>query len=228
MTQVIQQELNAEGRTIQEQAFALTVSDQPSFERAGLFLRTVKEYLKRVGEVFDPIVKKAHDTWKEALEQKNKLEAPALQAERALKATRAAYEGERRQQAAEAQRRADAESQRLQEEAKLKVALEAEARGDGQGADRILEAPTPPAPIIVPAAIIPPPVKTEGMSFRSNYKAEIVDLFALVKAVAAGQAPLAYVQGNLTALSQAAKALKDELRVPGVRVVLELVESVRV
>lgn len=229
MTQELaHQELNAEGRTLQERAGALVITDQPSFERAGVFLRSVKEYLKRVGEVFDPIVRKAHGAWKEALEQQKKLEAPALEAERVLKGMMGHYDMEQRRLAQEAQRLADAESQRLQDEVTLKAALEAEARGDDQGAARILEAPTPPVPIIVPAAIVPPLAKADGVSFRSNYSAEITDLKALVQAVAAGQVPLAYVQGNLPALNQAAKAMKEELRIPGVRVVVERVGTVRV
>lgn len=225
--EMIHQELNAEGRTLQEQAVSLVVTDQTSFERAGLFLRTLKEYLKRVAEVFDPLVKKAHETWKEALAQKQKLEAPALGAERALKSTMAAWDQVQRQLAREAEETARREQQRLSDDAKLDAAVEAEARGDGQAATRILEAPMPPTPIIVPAAITPPPPSAEGVSFRTNYRADVVDLKALIMAVASGQAAVAYLLANQPALNQAARAMKEELRIPGVRVVVERVAAVR-
>lgn len=229
MTQeLVHQELNAEGRTLQERALALVVTDAPSFERAGVFLRTVKEYLKRVGEVFDPIVKKAHDTWKEALAQKQKLEAPALDAERALKWTRAAWDEKQRQLIRDAEAVAARERTRLEDEAKLQAALDAEARGDGEGATRILDASAPPTPIIVPTVVMPSRPKSDGSSFRTYYRAKVTDLNALVQAVAKGQAPLAYLQANETALNGAARALKEELKVPGVRVISERGEAVRV
>lgn len=229
MTQeLIQQELNAEGRTLQEQAVALVVTDQPSFERAGLFLRTVKDYLNRVSEVFEPMVKKAHAAWKEVLAQKQKLEAPALEAERALKSTMAAWDQEQRRLARVAEATAAQEAQRLADEAKLQAALQAEARGDRQAAAKILDAPAPPTPIIVPAAFTPPPPKAEGISFRTTYKVEVTDLRALVVAVAAGTASLSYLQPNLVALNQSARALKEEFQVPGVRVIEEHGAAVRV
>lgn len=229
MTQeLIHQELNAEGRTLQEQALALVVTDPPSFERAGLFLRTVKEYLKRVDEVFQPIVQKAHAAWKEALGQKQKLETPALEAERALKATRAAWDEKQRALIREAEAQAAQERRRLEDEAKLQAALEAESRGDQEGAARILEAPAPPVPIIVPMAVTPTLPKSEGSSFRTYYRAEVTDLRALIVAVAAGTASMTYLQPNMVALNGSARALKEELKVPGVRVILERGEAVRV
>lgn len=226
-TLVAEQELRTTGEGLAEQATALRVVDEPTFQRAGVMLRMIKDYLARVGEVLNPIIQAAHKAHQEALGQKKKLEGPALEAERVLKASMGAYQVEQEHLARQAEALASAERQRLEEEAKLQAALEAEARGDGQGAERILEAPTPPVPIIVPAAVTPPPPKAEGVSFRTNYRAEVVDLKALVQAVAQGQAALAYLEPNLPALNQAARALKEELRVPGVRVIAERVAAVR-
>lgn len=220
-TLVAEQELKTTAAGLAEQATALRVVDEPTFQRAGTMLRAIKTYLARVGEVLNPIIQAAHKAHQEALTQKKRLEEPALVAERSLKASMGTYQTEQERLARAAEATAALERQRLEDEAKLQAALNAEARGDGQGAERILEAATPPAPIIVPAAVTPPPPKAEGVSFRKTYRAEVTDLRALVEAVAKGQVPLAYVEANLSALNQAARALKEELAVPGVRVIDE-------
>jgi len=226
-TLVVDQELKTAGEGLAGQAKALRVGDEPTFQRAGVMLRAVKDYLARVGEVLNPIIQAAHKAHAEALAQKKKLEGPALEAERVLKTSMGTYQVEQERLARAAEAAAEVVRARLEDEAKLQAALDAEARGDGQGAERILEAATPPAPIIVPAAVSPPPPKAEGVSFRTNHRAEVVDLMALVKAVAKGEAALAYLEPNLPALNQAARALKEELKVPGVRVIAERIAAVR-
>ena len=49
----------------------------------------------------------------------------------------------------------------------------------------------------------------------------MTDLAALVAAVAAGEVPLAALEPHLPFLNQQARALKDELRYPGVQVVVD-------
>lgn len=60
--------------------------------------------------------------------------------------------------------------------------------------------------------------KVSGASVRSNWKAEVVDLLALVKAVAAGEASIDLLEANTSVLNKRAKALEMEFKVPGVRV----------
>ena len=42
------------------------------------------------------------------------------------------------------------------------------------------------------------PAKPSGVSYRENRKAEVTDLMALVKAVAAGQAPVTRLKPDMT------------------------------
>ena len=227
MNLVIHEELKTAGQDLVRQATAMAIADEAGFQRAGLMLRATKEFLRRVEEVFGPIVKKAHETWREAIEQKKKIEAPALEAEQALKTGMGRWEETQRRLAQAAEAKAAVERERLEDEARLAAAIEAEVRGDIEQATRVMTAPTPPMPLIVPPAIAPPPPKAEGITFRTTYRAEVVDLKALVQAVAGGQVPLAYVEANQSALNQAARALKEELAVPGVRVIAERGATVR-
>lgn len=222
-----EQELQATGEALAVQAGTLMVTDQPSFELAGAMLQTVKGYRNRVGEILDPIIKKAHETHRQALEAKKKLEEPAVRAELAIKGALTAYEQEQARLRRQAEVLAEKERARLEEEARLQAALEAEARGDRKVAEKILEAPHPPAPVFTPPAILPAAPKAEGVSFRDQYRAEVTDLILLVKAVAAGEAPIGMLLPNLPMLNQMARALKEELRIPGVRVIADRVAMVR-
>ena len=54
---------------------------------------------------------------------------------------------------------------------------------------------------------------------RKNYKAEVVDVMALAKAVVAGTVPLQAIEGNSKFLNNQARMLKDDMKFPGVKVV---------
>lgn len=69
--------------------------------------------------------------------------------------------------------------------------------------------------------------EVQGVSYRDNWKMEVVDLMVLVKAVAKGQQPISLLLPNETAINQIVKALKAETNIPGVKVYSEKVSSVR-
>jgi hypothetical protein len=99
----------------------------------------------------------------------------------------------------------------------------ADAAGKKAEADRILEAVKPPPPPPAPPPP-PPPVQVAplrsaatGVSYRDNWKADVIDLMALVKAVSSGQAPLDYLLPNSQILNALAKSKKETMAVPGVK-----------
>lgn len=249
---VARAELDDQGGALVREAHAIEVVDPASFARAGEMLQTIKAYLRRVADVFGPIVEAAHRAHKTAVEQRKGLEAHALQAEGVLKRRLAVYEQEQerlRRAAEEAARRererleaeerarVAAEEARLRreaEEAQLAAAVAAEQAGDTETAERLVAAPVvapPVAPrqVFVPpaAAMVPPRPQADGVSFRDQYRAEVVSLLELVRAVAAGRAPLTLVQANQVALNGMARSLRGAMDVPGVRVVTERIAAVR-
>ena len=70
-------------------------------------------------------------------------------------------------------------------------------------------------------AVIPEVVKPAGVQLRETWRAEVVDFMALVKGVASGKVPPSYLLPNDSLLNQQARALKEELRLPGVKAVKE-------
>lgn len=69
--------------------------------------------------------------------------------------------------------------------------------------------------------------RVEGVSYRDNWRAEVTDLLALVKAVAAGKITLDALMPNEVWLNVQARALKNSLAVPGVRAVNNRVQNIR-
>jgi len=133
---------------------------------------------------------------------------------------RIAREEQRKREEAERQRQAEIDRKRREdEEAAMALAEEAEAKGDHEAAAEIIEEvsnPPPPEPAPAPAPIRQAP-KADGIQMRDNWKAEVTNLEALVRAVATGQAPIATLQANDKVLGQTARALKGTVEYPGVR-----------
>ena len=244
------QHVESQGFALVDQARVLAVVDSESFQRAGLLRQAIKAYLKKVAEVCDPVIEAGLHAHRTALKQKTTLEAPALEADKLamgrmveydqaqkarVREAELAVQRERERLEAEARAKAEVERKRLEaaaEERMVADALEAEARGDTEAAATIMAAPPAPVvvvpePIFVPLPQIEVP-KAEGISTREVWKAEVVDLSALVAAVASGRQSMAFLLPNQVALNGMARAQKGMLAIPGVKAVCEHIMPVRV
>jgi hypothetical protein len=233
--------LDRQGAELAQAVEGIAITDHASFGDAVEMLKTVKAYLRKVADLFDPIDAAQIAARKTTIEQRKKLEQHALTAEKLLKDRMAAYEREveRQRQAAElaaqkererleaeARAQAEAEQKRLQaeeDERRLAEAVKAEASGDVESARRLLEEPTlvptvMPAPVFMPPVDAPSAPRAAGVTFTTTYTAEVTSLIDLVKAVAAGQQPVTLLLANQVALNGMARAQKLAMKVPGVRV----------
>lgn len=145
----------------------------------------------------------------------------------------------REQEAREAEEFRLAEDRRLAEEAALNAQLQAEHEREIEEAleslpwnadtTQVAEICSTPAPepiriapeipVFAPVLSIPRTVAPKGLSMSCKFKAEVVSIRLLCQAVAAGKAPVEYVQANMPALNKVAGALKQSFSVPGVRAV---------
>lgn len=89
------------------------------------------------------------------------------------------------------------------------VTLQQEAAARRDVADAVTSMPAVAAPKAAPA----------GFSTRKKYDAEVVNLMELVKAVAAGDAPITLVTIDKTALRKRAEADKEAFKVPGCKLI---------
>ena len=213
--EVVTKEIEQQGGVLVAQAQGITVRNAETFQQAGVFLRTIAGYLKRVAEVFDPVVEAAHKAHKVAVEQRKKMAEPAQTAERLVKAAMGAYETAERERAAKAQREADAERRRLEDEERLHLASVLETQGKAKEAELALTAPVavrvPPSPVVV----MP---RAEGVSFREDWDFEIEDALLI---------PREYLIPDEKLIRATVKAQKAETKIPGIKAVPRTITSVR-
>ncbi len=220
--------LQKESQDWASRAQSLQVTDSESCVNASHLLRSVKQLRSQVQAWFQPHIeaamatkRKAEEARKALADERDKMEAPLVNAEGILKRSLLAYE-----QAQEAARMA--EEQRLQAEAQAQAEnatlayaarLEAEANATGdqgmlQEAQDILAQPIE-APVVSVSSQVP---KVQGVSYRDNWKAHPdVDVKALAAAVGRGEVPESFLEPNLTKINQFAKAWEGTKPVPGVR-----------
>jgi hypothetical protein len=211
-----QREIEQMAMSIPAHAKALKIIDAASYQRGGELIVAIKGLRKQIDECFDPIVKKAHEAHKEAVAQKKKVEAPLVEAEGLLKPALAAWDTKQEELRRAEQRRLEEEARKRAEDEQLAYAAQAERCGDKEAAQAILDAPVEVAPVIMTTA-----PKLAGVSYRETWSAQVTDMMALVKAVAAGQQPLSLLVVNIPGLNGMARALKGALNIPGVKAVCE-------
>lgn len=196
-------EVEERALAVVDEANGLVVASNETYEKAGAFLTGIKAIRKEIGEVFDPIISKAHLAHKEAVGQKKKAEAPLLKAEGIVKPRIAEYAKEQERVRQEEQARLLREAEKKAEEERLAKAEEAEKAGEKEEAEAILNEPDFVPPPVV-AKTIP---KLEGVSFRKNWKYQIVN-DALV--------PRDFLTVDTIKLGQYARSFKDKAKVAGV------------
>lgn len=192
--------------------------------------RPLDESKKRIMELFD--------TPKRALEQAESVLKTGLlaytklrdEAEEKIRKEREAAAQKLADEAASAQRAAEAEATAAAEKAAA-AQKAAEASGDPEAiaaaekaAEKAAEAENDAVATAVIAAsmehmapVVAEKTTLKGFSSRDSWKAEVTDLMALVKAVAAGDASLDLLEANTKAINQRVTALKAEFKAPGIR-----------
>ncbi len=215
-------EIESKALSIPDEAKAIIVKDDESFQKAGRILLVIKDIRKEINASFDPIITKAFAAHREACAQKKKVEAPLVEAEGIIKPRMAAYDDEQERKRREEEEKLRHEAIRKAEEEQLADAVSAEQSGMGDLAESIIDGPA-----YVPTVVVPqkPAAKVEGVSFRENWKAEVVDLKALLRAVVEGKVPANVIEPNMTVLNGLARSLKSQINYPGVRAVCEKIAA---
>jgi hypothetical protein len=206
--------------TLFERAKATKIMSPEDYVAACNFVLDLKAMMTEIDEGYDSIIAAAHKTHKDAIAKKKKYYDPVDQSVRLVGPMITRWDLEQK-------RIQDEETMRLQKieddrakELQLKTAVALDEMGEKGQADRVLNETPWSAPIVTPRAAYVPPVA--GVSKpRDNWKAEVTDLMALVKAIAAGgpgAPPIQCLQANDVFLGQQARSMKNTLAYPGVKV----------
>lgn len=209
--------------SIKEQADAIVVTDQASYDAANAINKAAYDEKKAFHVWFDPIDEASKKSRQAVIAQGKKIDEPL---DYVIKATgRKAAEWIRSEQAriAEEKRKAEEIARKEAEEAQIAAAEKLQAEGMTAAAEAVIS-----APVVTPKIEVSQPEKAEGVSYRENFSAEVVDLMTLVKAVAAGTAPICYLQADSVALNGWARSTKGTASIPGVKVVSNMIQARRV
>lgn len=206
--------LERSGSDLVTQARAIVITDDVTYRGAAGFLTEgVKALEKEILDFFRPLKRKAKELHDDLCSQERQKLEPVREAERIVKGAVQAYLDECERKRREEERRLAEEARKREEERQLREALDAAEQGDTALADAILEAPAPAPPPVRVAPIAP---KVSGIAQRETWSAEVTDLLAFVKFVAANPQFLHLLQANQTALNQQARSLRDKMNFPGV------------
>lgn len=195
---------------------ALQVTTREEDEVAKHEFLSGKEIEKLVKSTFERSKEIAFKAHKEMVAAEKEYLEPIQKALETINGKVLAFKAEQDRKAREEAERLAAEARRLEEDRKLHEAAAAEAAGDKEGAEAILNEPVAPVSLTVESDV----AKVSGVGTRSTWSAEVYDLKALVKWVAARMdsepAVLAYLQPGQVALNKIAQAQKKLMRIDGV------------
>jgi hypothetical protein len=190
------------------------VRSDPEYGIAAEALKDRLRMKRLIVDFFAPLKQAAHEAHKRLTKaEKDKLD-PLAGDEAYLKRAMASYKQEVEVVAAKARAEAEAKLRREAEDRQLEEAARLEAVGQTRAAEAVLAAPT-----IVPtmAAVSAVPA-AEGVSYVTTWKAEVIDLRALILAVAGNVDALGHLlSANDSTLGAFARSTKGNVNLPGVR-----------
>lgn len=205
-------EYEVKSSEINSQIQTLRIVDQSSYELSAGILKTVKEMSKRLDEKRKEITSPLDVAKKAVMDLFRSPSERLALAESNLKNKMLEYQNEQDRIRREAEEKLRLEAEKKQRELEER-AKKAEENGKVGKAEELRDK----AAMTIAPTIAPTVQKVEGVSTREVWSAEVVDVMALVKAVAEGKAPLNFLQVNTTVLNAQARATKDSLSFPGVK-----------
>jgi hypothetical protein len=236
VTQAEREEIIGISQPIVTAARALSVNTHAEYAKAGESLKEIKGAMKRLAEKKALVLNPALDTVKRIRDLFRGPEEELALAENLHKRALIAFDDEQEQIRRREQARLDDIARRdreTKEAAAKKLRDDAEAArlaGDEKKAERLetrAEVKQDQAATVVAAVAQTEPPRVSGTSIRENWSAVVTDKAALIAAVAAGVVPEMALEPNSKFLNNQAKAMKRELRYPGVTATVEKIMASR-
>lgn len=206
-------ELQQQSSTTLTEAKAFKIAAAPKYQEAGERLKAIMALKKKIAETFDPHIDRAYKAHKELVAEKKSHETPLLEAEGHIKRAMLGYQQDQERIRREAEAKAQEEARKERERLEAR-AVKAAAAGKAEKAEALQQS----AAMVVTPIIAPTTPRVAGISTRITYKATVIDKLELVKAVAAGTVPLNALDCNMPFLNNQARAMRETLAYPGVKV----------
>lgn len=196
-------------------ASEIVVQDAATYQIAGESWKDLTSLEKKIKEYWDGDVDAAHKLHKSLTAKRDAMLKPVGERKLAIKMDMRKWEDEQERIRREAQAKAEAAAKKQAEEEALAHAVELEANGHNDAAEAVISAPVVAPPVFIPKAT----PSGFGNATRRTWGAEVTDLMDLVKAVAAGKAPVQAIEANMVFLNGQARMMKSALAYPGVRAI---------
>lgn len=207
-------ELAQETNSMLVWAQGLKVTTSAEHNAAMERLKVVKTVAKRITDFFRPMKQAADESKRKILDAEKQLAEPLATAEKLAKEVLLKYQlaeeekrvAEERRLQAEAEEKARKERERLEKEAaKLKTPELKE--------ERLAQA----AAVVAPVVTVESRVQTSGSSLRSTWKANLVDMNALIQAAAGGNdLAKSFLMFNDKVADSFARNTKGAMACPGI------------
>jgi hypothetical protein len=214
LTDKAQSEVN-QAITLYERAQSIQISTIEDFSNAGVLLQSVKSRAKEIDDLrksmttpLDSAKKKIMDFFRPATDKLN-------DATKTISNTMIAWENEQERIRQEAQREAERLARERAETENLSLAAELERSGNQELAEQVINTQVEVVPVKVQSIV---PRSAQAFS-RETWSGECTNLMALVKAIAAGQAPISLVMANTVVINGLARNLKGSMSYPGIQFV---------
>lgn len=200
--QVIEQELSDKFEVIKSQAGDITIQDEKTLTLAEELMQVLKSEIKEVDTILGEAKDDLFKVYKKGMDRYNNQFKPRKALKDELSRKCAAYRRKLENDALIETNRLRKIEQDKADELKLQQATELEEQGRPEEAESVLNMPSTVAPIPVYT-----PKKTEGVSYRDNWKMKIINVDMI---------PREYLIPNDTLLNSVGKMYKGKKVVPGV------------
>ena len=224
-TKELEKKATAQATTLKAQVEALQVVDQASYDLADQINAEAVKGKKAFHVWFDPIDEASKAQRKTTIAQGKAIDDPFDYIIDTTASRKGKWMREQQAIAAKKQAEADAAAKKQAEDKQLEEAEMLSSLGMDEAAEEAITAEP-----VIQRTIVQAPAKGEGTVLRDYYSAAMDEpngLMVLVKAIAAGQAPIEAVQANMTYLNGKARVEKGSMKVPGVHVVIDSKEGRR-
>lgn len=195
--------LQSNALSLIEKAELVVIQNDEDYQVASTMIMLAKDGIKKAEDLFRPIKRKFDEAKKVVLDQERALVGQYEPAKLLLERKTFEYRREQEKKQREESARLAELARKEAEEAALQDALAAEAMGQTEIAEQIMQSPVYVAP--------PPPrpsaPKVEGLSFQKNWKGRVVNFDLL---------PDMYKISNDSAINTVARSLKEKAKIPGV------------
>lgn len=222
-TRAVEQYRHQAGR-VMVWAEGLTVASAEEYTAAMDGLKQVRVVRDQWAAFWRPLKGKAYASWKELVAREKEVLDVCDAAERLVKGKAGAWyqEQERKRQAEQARLQAEADERYRREQERLRRAAE-KLKTPELREQRLAEAEYIPPPVVT----VPQVDQADGVAVRKTWRAEVVDMAALIAAATPGSVAASFLCVNQKVADSFARSTRGSVVVPGVQFIEESTLAVR-